>query len=650
MEMETRIDVQEKIDEIIDGIGMRSTREVGLPARHLLCIAYGSGLYAEEENCRQLYQNLARRYKSANRFQMKYFSGWDEGQVDAALHQMRENCAYGFVQNTTDCYIPIIFLMEDGKVPELIDFIFRLRRAFDRDGSFRYRIDLYALVNYQKESVAANWSRIVDGMAGIIHREVDDLYILSREGVSEHNIFSRAMDAIETNLFLKTGITDRTGYFRSLWEPRENREEVVGFECDWKVMSYWRMDLLVCMACKYVLEMLDTQLNDTEESGYAVKVSEKFEAFISREILSLNLLAGGSMLPVPEKEIRAVLSEGNGGFLGMGRLGRKQEAGTTVGQVLVRLYGDEDFFFRYAGGRIIINEERIRAFAEELLGFGTFGNIDRQLERCIRTMLEQAREEERNLSTQVRARLEEPVFSGAKSPQAFIQRLFNEVIRQHYDLFICREKCAVLERLADICAAPSFRERLDREKESKKLRQTYLNAIINSSMPQNGASLLEKMKVEKFYDSINWRDDVFEILKQDNMRETIRQIESNVQEFVERERDGILDMFKKEICRLNEDAYTGGGAAFTPLILAGNSYAPRNNKREYIFGNEFFLKLRYRKQDGFVSREFADIDMYSNEAFYPYTLEFFGLNDSINTCGVKGMHNEGEGAADGADW
>lgn len=637
--METRMDIQEKIDAIIDRIGGRDNRAVPIPARHLWVIAYGRILCEQEENCRQLHQNLVRRYKRENAFQMVYFAEWQQDKVENALIRMKENYANGFVRQTNRCYIPIVFLMEDEMTVDLLDFIFKLRNFLDRDGSLEYDIDIYGLVDYSKEMVSQNWSVVSERWAKAVHHEIQDFYLLSKGGMALHNIYTKAIDAIEMNIFLRVcaGVSDRS--LNKLWQREtEYRESVIPYECEWKAMSYWKMDILVCAVCKHVLDMLESQIGGDVSDDYELKVKEKLGEFINREIESRGLLERGKMLPVPEKKIWQIIRQlkRHSCFFF-----KKPEDTVTVGEVLRQLYGSENFFQRYAEQIVCIDDEKIMCLVDEVLALGTYQEITGKLKRCVQELLERERKIETQHALSVENGMKEPVFSGAKTPQAFIRRMFDEVIAQHYSLYLSRERRKVLERFYTICASKPFEERLEMALQQKRDRISCLNAIINSNMPQNGIVMMDKMNKYELFDAgqkrLTWTDDVFEVC------DGIGEIKERVENFVKEERMDIIEEFRKGIYMLHDGIPGDGNNREASLyVIEGNSLTLEKNRREYLFGNDFFMNLGGRKEESIVSRNIIDIKMYSDEAFYPYTLEFLGLNDSVSTIGVKGMHNDKE--------
>lgn len=648
--METRIEVQEKIERIIDAVNGRDGARGTVPERHLLCVMFGGELEQGHEAARQLHQSFAWRYRrgmSIEPFLMIHANRMEEPVWEEAFRWVRYHISGGFLPSTNQYYVPIIFLMQDEDTQGLPEFVTGLRRFLRREGITGCEIDLYGLIDYSRPQCAERWAGLFPALKPLRGEGYSDLYLLTKDELSDQNIFGKALDALEMNIFLKVS-TGKTGLFR-LWDFTREGEIGPG-QIPYKILSYWKMDILVCVICRYVQEILDFQLSGSMERRYQDTADACLLEFLNSISEDRRPFELAKHLPFDEADMEEILAARGGPLQGLSKIGlwnrlvkKQQEEEPTAAKVLEKLYGREDFIEVFADGLSADAEELSRDLAQKLLQSGTFVDVDTVLPGIVEKRLEQQRQEEETCEKLLRERLNQPLSYGTRDMEQFLERLFGEVVAAQYELYCMRQKTAVLERVLEILNGEAFLKYFEEERQKKRDRWMFLNGIIGSSMPRNGREMTALMAQYQFYNhqmdmELAWNEDVFQHFERPGstqIRMQLEKIAENVRLFEREEREEILRIFEEGIKRLREHL------DILPLYaIKGRHNALDQDSREYLFADrEFISETRARRQEGRLD-VYDRLRLMPNEVSAPYTMEFFGLNDSVDPEGIAGLYRE----------
>lgn len=647
--MNSRIDFQEKVEQIIDAIdGMRG-RELPVPGKHLLCLLYGKLGESAHEVGKQLEHNFKHRYLNKNTYHIAHMNCFCSEQLDALLKSVREAVAHGHVPRTNICYIPILFLVEDRTCRELPVFIEKLLKYFQQEGYFQCSIDLYGLIDFSKTDCSLNWKELCPNIHEMVHNQIDDLYFCSKNGMALNHVFSQATDAIEMNIFMKTALLD--GSFRDFWKVNLNQQEQVQpYECNWKCISYWKMDILVCTVCQYIIEIIDFQISGSRETAYISDIRQKIHDFFYYELESRGLENLCLSIPVPFQPLKDLVDSSASCSWWRGvfqRPGILKSSGYTYGEIIRKLHGDDSFFEEFAKEVVELDCEKIDQLKETLLGIGTFRDIREQLQPIVRQLLKEAQKEMKTVETELDTLKGVQLDVRIKDVEGFLKSENQQLILLYCRRYQTRERYKVLERLDSIFETRDFSNEVNQELARQEDWKRILNAIITSNLPKNATEIKDKMKQADFYNhdrdnSLCWKDDIFEILRKDDVfKQMIREIRENVANFIKTEHRDIITIFKNGINEIDREANVQGShAADGFYTLKGVSYSLDANRKACLLANEDFLNLRTTREGDVLNLNPNRLITHSCEASYPFTLEFFALNESVNTAGIQGLHQE----------
>lgn len=648
--METRIELQEKIERIIDAVNDRNGARGMVPERHLLCVMFGGELEEDHEAAQQLHQSFSWRYRrgmSIEPFCMFHVNRMEEGTWEEAFRWVRRHISGGFLPSTNQYYVPIIFLMQDEDTAGLSDFVSGLRGFLRQEGITDCEIDLYGLIDYSRPRCADNWAGLLPALKALSGDGYSDLYLLTKDELSSQNIFGKALDALEMNIFLKVS-TGKTGLAK-LWEFSREEEPEQG-QISYKILSYWKMDILVCVICRYVQEIMDFQLNGSMDKRYRDTAEACLTTFLNAVSGDRKPFELAKHLPFDEADMEEIMAARGGPLSRLAKIGlwdrlvkKQEDAELTAGEVLEKLYGRVDFIEEFAEGLSADVGELTRELASRLLQSGTFGDVESLLPAIVEKRLEQLLQEEEKGKNQLRERLGQPLSYGTKDIGQFLDRLFEEVVAAQYELYCLRRKTAILSGVLEILRGEAFRQHFEQERQKKRDRKMFLNGIIESNMPRNGKEMTSLMAQHQFYNhqmdmELAWNEDVFQHFEQPGstqIRAQLQMIAKNVREFEVKEREEILGIFEEGIKRLREQM-----DILSLYAIKGQHYALAGDSREYLFADrEFISETRAKRQEGRLEVN-SRLRLMPNEVSAPYTMEFFGLNDSVNPEGIAGLYRE----------
>lgn len=630
--METRMDVQDQLNHIMEKIGRDGRGAIPVPESQLLIVLFGDLADEKHEVCHKLRQNLSGRYKNQEAYQILYSVPEAPGDLKEKLYYIRRNVEKGFLKRTVSYYIPVVFLMADSRLDVLADTITKLKKELEQYGISEYHIDLYGLIAGSMEVESENWQKYKEEICKS-SSEIGGLYLFSGDELVNTDVFSRALNAIEMNVFLKL----QKGLVESrIWDMPSGLTEGIDKPYEfWKSLSYWRMDLTVCVLCHYLKNLIDKQLSGYDSGLYKVEINRKIEEFFKEHIESKALSWNAMQIPVLKEDLEQVLNT-EGGILGF--LGKNKSNSYTFKEAVTVLYGDEEYIARFAEATVPISEEDNISLARQLFAKGTLENLETDFLPLIKKKIADLKSDIETSQRDASNRGKLSLGTKISDFERFLQRLYqDDGYGKHLcDLFCKTQEKDLLESLVKLYNSELFTNEREKQHRNKNNLKMYLNQIIEDNMPSNGWEIQSIMSEYPFYDTasgsaIGWQEDIFEYMEQVGADKILSEILKSITHFIEKEGDSVIRIFLEGIQKQRDSRDAD------PLyLIRGVSYCQERNRREFLLGNTLFMNSEILKNQN-SGALFERIRMIPCNTSFPFTLEFFGINDSATTRGIKGL-------------
>lgn len=627
--MDNGLNLQEKVDDlkrqILGGSGLKQV----YPVRTIFCIFWGILKDPEHQVCRQLCWNMKQRYRMKHAFHCSYGSSMSHDMLRSHLEKIWNNVNLGMFSGMNQYYIPIVFMMDDERIADLPEYVEWLRGCLQKEGIHRFQIDLYGLLDYSKPNVKKQWDEISETIFHMLqsYDELGDLYILSRDTVGSSHAFSRALAAIEANIYLKT--CEYQELLEGIWQRPGSLLGTERADTWWKVLSYWKADFLEYLICRMYDEVLEWQWQG-KTNDYRELLDKLAEQFWMENDWLHQFSDSCIRLPVRASDMEKAMPDTEKIFLFPGRVKRYR----TNREILLQLYGNEEFLLRYGNEIKEKKENAAGLLLDRLLRVGTLRDVEQEMIPFLEQHKAGWIEQEGYFRRQIILCEGQSAAYGSKTYSQFLSRFYQDYVSLYQQCAVCRWKQEIVEMALERYQSRQFQESL--KGGERRLEESHIGLVrlMNENIICRSLRIQALFKQEIFFPDkdkyLCWKDNILqmnlELLKQKSGRD----MKEILRYFVKGEGNDLMAAFMEEIQRAKND-----DRDFSHYVLYGNSNSLRHTIREVmIMGNKFVKKLMPYDTVG-MERFF---DKLPEQDFM--TWEYVAVNDSNCLSGIYGLNAE----------